>query len=441
MIGIINRTVRSKLFFNSSIATIDQAMLSALNFIISIILIKTVSKDEFGYYSIAFAIVQLLLSMHNSIVNTPLAVLLVEKKDEIRQIYPASLCYGQFIFILPLACLGIIVAGLLSSWGFATKITSIVAAISFLIIGLSFREFLRAYYYAEETPLRVLKLDVFYILLFMSLIVFSHLYYKISIAAVFIMNGFSALLISLFFVRDRGWRFNRQHIKESYRENWKFGKWALLGVIVTHMQNYSYIYLLGALLSAAEVAEVSAARLLMTPLLLAKIGWGKIVIPHGSRLRDDNQITRFFKEQTIACLIFVLGIFAYVIVLISLSGILNRFLFTESYVNSFEYVPYWGGFMVFGFFALSASYGLQVMKKFSILFVLNVFTMLVTVICAYFFIQSFGIKGGFAALILGGALAAIAFWYLFAKNTLQGNEKRKNELLKKTPLRKPNLGI
>lgn len=439
MIEIINRTLRSKYFFNSSVATIDQAMLSALNFIVSIILIKTVSKVEFGYYSIAFAVVQLLLSIHNSIVNTPLAVLLVEKKGETRKIYPASLYYGQFIVILPAACLGIAAAGFISIFGIETTVTPIIAAISFLVIGLSAREFLRAYYYAEETSLRVLKLDVYYVFLYMSLIFFVYFFVKVSIGIVFIMNGFSALVVSLFFVRQSKWQFNGEFIKESYRENWKFGKWAFLGVVVTHMQNYSYIYLLGALLSAAEVAEVSAARLLMTPVLLAKIGWGKIVVPHGSKLRDRKQTARFFKEQTFACFIFVFAIIAYIIILTSFSGVLNRFFFTESYADSFEYIPYWGGFMVIGFFALSASYGLQVLKKFSALFVLNVFTMLVTVICSYFFIQSFGITGGFAALILGAALAAIAFWCLFAKSALPGNRNRRTACLKKAPVRKPNL--
>ena len=438
MIKLIKNTLHSRLLLNSSLATVDQAVLSALNFVISIILIKTVPKVEFGYYSIALGLTQFLLSIQSAIVNTPLAVLLVEKTGDSRQKYSGALCFGQFIVILPAACLGLVASGLMTFWGFDSLKSTLVAAISLAIIGLSFREFLRAYYFAEEAPLRVMKIDAFYILLYMSLIFGFHLFYKLSVCAVFILNGLSGFMVSVAFVRHRGWWFDRQAIKESYRENWEFGKWALVGVVVTHLQNYSFIYLIGALLGSAAVADVSAARLLMMPVLLAKIGWGKIVVPHGSKLRESNQKPRFFKEQAFACLIFIICISAYILILLSFSGILNRYLFTENYADSFNYLMYWGVFFVVAFFALSASYGLQVMKEFYVLTKVNVFTMLVTVACAYFFIQWFGIKGGFAALILGGALAAVAFWYLFVRIVFPKLKDRQTTPVKKVLIQKPN---
>jgi O-antigen/teichoic acid export membrane protein len=438
MIKLIKNALRSPLLFNSSLATVDQAILSGLNFVISIILIKTVSKVEFGYYSIALSIALFFLSIQGAIVNTPLAVLLVEKKGDQRQKYSGALCYGQFLVILPAAFLGLIASGLMYFWGFDTLKSILVASISLAAIGLAFREFLRAYYFAEETPLRVLKIDVIYILLYMSLIMSCHLFYKLSTSAVFILNGLSGFMVSVAFVRHRGWRFDRLAIKESYRENWGFGKWALLGAIVTHLQNYSFIYLIGALLGSAAVADVSAARLLMMPVLLAKIGWGKIVVPHGSKLRESNQKPRFFKEQAFACVIFIVCIGVYILGLLSFSGILNRFLCTEHYADSFKYLMYWGVFFIVAFFALSASYGLQVMKEFYVLTKVNIYTMLVTVAGTYFFIQWFGIKGGFAALIFGGALAAIAFWYLFVQIVFPKLDSHQTAPIKEILSHKPN---
>ena len=431
MIKFIKNISGSTLFLNSSIASVDQAILSALNFAISIILIKTVSKVEFGYYSIAFAVVQFLISVQTSIVNTPLAVLLVEKTGVQRQKYPASLYYGQFIVIIPAVCFGLFAGGLMYLYGFDPVKSFLVLAISLSAIGLFSLEFLRGYHFADEAPLRVLKLDVSYVLLFMSLLICSLFLNRLNIASIFILSGICGFVVSVFSLSQRDWRFDLRTVKESYRENWRFGKWALLGVIVTHLQNYSLIYIIGALLGSAAVAEVSAARLLMTPLLLAQIGWGKIVLPHGSRLRENNQTRRFFKQQVFACLIFITCIIAYIVVMVSLSGVLNSFLFTQGYVDSFVYFKYWGVFYVIFVIALSASYGLQVLKKFSILSKVNVFTMLVTVSCAYFFIQNFGIIGGFAALILGGALAAIFFWYIFAKEVLPREEDRPTSKIKK----------
>jgi len=433
---LLKNILRSPLLFSSSIATLDQAMLSALNFLISIILIKTVSKVEYGYFAIAFSISQLLIWIHHSIVNAPLAVLLVEKNNSQKQQYSASLCYGQFIAILPAAFFGVAIAGLLLYWGLDNTIANIVAAVALSAIGILFREFLRAYFFAEENPLQVLKLDAYYIVLFFLLIVLCYHFFKISIAAIFIMNGASGLFVSLLCVRKSQWQYHRESIRESFRENWKFGKWALVGVIVTHMQNYSYLYLLGALLGSAAVAEVSAARLLLAPVLLAQIGWGKIAIPHGSKLRESNQTIRFLKELILTSLIFIIGIATYIIILLSVSGVLNQILFTEKYANTFEYLPYWGGFFIILFIASSASYGLQALKEFSILAKFNILTMLITVGCSYFFIQWNGIKGGFAALILGGILSAIGFWYFFAKNVFPGSERQQTKSVEKNYIRK-----
>ena len=106
------------MIFKSIIASFDQAILSALSFIISIVLIKTVSKVDYGYYAIGFSIALFLISIQNAIVNTPLAILLVSKKDNVKKKYTASLFYGQFIVILPVAFIGISAAAMAFSMGF-----------------------------------------------------------------------------------------------------------------------------------------------------------------------------------------------------------------------------------------------------------------------------------------------------------------------------------
>src|SRR5438093_4000598 len=74
--------ISSSLILKSGIAFVDQAVLSATNLFISLILIKNVPKAEYGYYSIVLAISLFLVSMQNAIVTTPLAVSLAGKKGE-----------------------------------------------------------------------------------------------------------------------------------------------------------------------------------------------------------------------------------------------------------------------------------------------------------------------------------------------------------------------
>ncbi len=403
------------MILKSGIATVDQAMLSTLNLSISIILIKTTSKAEFGYYSLALPISLFLISIQNAIINTPLAVLLITKKGGDRLQYAASLCYGQFFAILPAVFIGLVAIGLLRFWNLDSTQASVAAALCLATVGLLFREFLRAYFFAKETPLRVLKLDALYAILLLGLIALGYLFLTISVPTVFVLMGVSALLVALLFSRELGWHCHPKSVTESYCENWKFGKWALLGVLVTHIQNYSYVYLLGVLLTSVAVADVSAARLLLVPLVFVESGWGKIVVPHGSRLREEGQIALFFKEQILVSLVLALCVMAYTVLLCTFSGIIQNFLFTEKYANSLDYVLFWGMIFAIRFISLNASYGLQVTKNFHTISKVNFVTMLVTVGSAYFLIKSHGPKGGLMALILGGALLAVVLWYCFGK--------------------------
>lgn len=411
------KKINTSLVLKSGVASIDQALLSFVSFLIAILLIKTVSKVEYGYYSIALPVVLFLVAVQNAIVNTPLTILLAAKKQKDKEQYVAALYHGQLKVIFPLALSGGIVFALLWFFEFGSIQTNIVTAVCLAAAGFLYREFLRSYFFAEESPLQVLKLDILYIVIFFGLISLDYWFFKISVAGVFFLMGISALFVSQLFKQQMVWRTQPRTVRESYRENWIYGRWSLLGVIVTHIQTYSYVYLLGLFLGSEAVADVSAARMLMMPLFLFESGWGKIVRPHGSRLREENKILLFFRQQILMCLIFVIGAFLYVLFLMLSSDVFEKFLLSSKYANSFNYIYYWGLVFLLGFVESNASFGLQVMKNFRVISLVNLITMLITVAYAYFLIQSKGIQGALIALIIGKGISVFVLWFCFTKNS------------------------
>ena len=294
------------LLYKAGIASIDQILLSGLSFLISIVLIKIVSKPEYGYYSIFFSITLFMASIQAAVITTPLAVLLITKKGDEKRKYAGALFFGQYLLIIPLAFIGIIGGVITFYFNLLESSTSaIIVAISLASIGILCREFLRAYFFANETPNTVLIIDLLYFALITTLGFLAYTFIQLDVAVVFFLMGLSSFLIGIFFVNRTKWNFSRSDIKSSYSENWKYGKWSLLGVTVTHIQAYSYLYLLGIMVSSVAVADVSAARLLLMPLVLAPAGWKKVILPHGSRLREKSQLPRLFKEQVIISVAFV----------------------------------------------------------------------------------------------------------------------------------------
>lgn len=359
-------------------------------------------------------------SVQTAVINTPLAVLLITKKGDEKRKYVGSLFFGQNLFLFPLALIGVI--GGIIVWYFnllESTLSGIIIAISLAFIGILLREFLRAYFFADETPKTVLIMDVLYVVLFIILGFLAYIISQLNVASVFFLMGLSSFMVGIFFINMNKWNFSHSDIKSSYSENWKYGKWALFGVTVTHIQTYSYLYLLGIIVSTAAVADVSAARLLLMPLVLAQEGWSKVILPHGSKLRETDRLPRLFKEQVIVSIAFVVIVMSLVFVLIIFKPVLLNIILSAKYANSFDYIFFWGAIFAMGFITLNASFGLQVLKSFELISKINFITMLVTVLLAYFLINSNGIKGGLFALLIGQTISSIILWYFYARATFK----------------------
>ena len=412
--------------FKVGIASFDQALMSAANLAVSIILIKYGAKSEYGYYSIAFAGSLFVLSLQNAIVTTPLSVLLATKGGKEKRCYPGSLCIGQFIVVVPGVIVGLGIVGLLYWAGYDLSKSKVACALCFALIGIVFREFMRSYYFANESPLEVLKIDLCYVVGYLVLVIVTCLFAEIGAATIFGYMGISGFVVAAVSSRDQGWKVDSKSIRKSYKENWRYGKWALLGVVVTHIQSYSYLYLLGALVGSLAVAEVSAARLLIMPLMLIRAGWGKVVMPYGARLREAGELKRFVREQVLISGIIVFGIVVYVCLLLGFSEILRNLVLTEKYGKAFDVLTLWGAIAAVGVVVSGASFGLQVVKEFQLIAKVNIVTMVVTILSSYWLIKSYGIEGGLVSLLIGNALLGGALWCSFIARVFSG--KRTDEV-------------
>jgi O-antigen/teichoic acid export membrane protein len=403
--------LRSPLVLRSGIALVDQALLSALSFGVSILLIRTVPKIEYGYYSIAVTASLFLISLQSALINSPLTVLLAAKEGPQRRRYLGNLYRGQLLVILPSALLGLLTIALLRRWGLEPMHAAVAAAVCVAAVGSLLREFTVSYLFAEELPGRALSTDALYAVLFLVSASAACVVFGVTVPSIILLLGTSALVVALWRAREFAGRWQWGAIGSSVRENWHLGRWALVGVIVTHVQSYSYMYLVGGLVGGSAVAELSAARLLLSPLTLLQTGWMKIAIPHGSRLREEGAERLFFRQLVIGSVnLAVLGAI-YVVVLVACAGFLLRIVLSEKYASSFAYLPMWGVILILMAAELSASYGLQVMKRFRALATVDAIGMVVTVSSALVLVHGFGVRGALLALAIGEGFLTVLLWW------------------------------
>ena len=402
--------IKGTVIFRGGIAAIDQGMLSAVNLAVQLILINTVAKGEYGYYSVAFSVVLYMISFQNAVVNTPITVTLASKSGEVKSKYLSSIFSGQLSALAVFAIVGTLMILLIYFFGLGINESMIAGSLCLASFGILNREFLRSYFYTEERPLKVLKLDSYYAMIYLGLIGISFLVYKVSVPLVIVFMGFAAGFDSLILNKSFKLNFNFNYIKEAYKENWQISKWSVIGVTVTQLQNYSYLYVVGFFLGSTAMADVSASRLLLMPLSLVINGWSSVIRPYGAKLREANQLKKFFKNLVIAVSLYPIIVFSIAIVLNLLSGFLLRTVFNQEYQNVFDYIFYWALIFSVLFIRANASYGLQVVKKFKSLAMFNAITMVITVILAVVLTYEFQVKGALIASLTGECIFATVLW-------------------------------
>jgi len=183
------------------------------------------------------------------------------------------------------------------------------------------------------------------------------------------------------------------------------------------------------MLGSLAVADNSASRLLMSPLVFMQAGWGSIVRPRGSKLRELNLLNKFLKELILVSVLITVLIIVYMLLLYSTGNIIQKLLFTDKYKDSMEYVFYWGGIFVFQYIRANASYGLQVIKKFKNLAMINLVTMLITIATSYLLILQFQIKGALIASMLGEIIFGSILWY-FLYSYIKGKDPLQHKIFK-----------
>ncbi len=162
----VSKLFKSKVVGRTFIASIDQALTSATNLGVTILLLKFVPKIEFGYFSIVLTVITYITWIQNAIINTPLNVLLASKSSEEEQKFSSSLFKGQIIFITVFSVLTVAVSLSIYFVFDNSLIPLIIAASSFALIGILSRSYFRQLAYAQELPQKALKQDFLFAILY-----------------------------------------------------------------------------------------------------------------------------------------------------------------------------------------------------------------------------------------------------------------------------------
>lgn len=342
---------RKALLSGTTIALVDQALLSGVNFIIGLMFIKLSTKLDYGVYIQLYSLLLLSQSLQNALATSPLVSLGPKRFARGMQALAAHIFWMQSIASLALAIAAF--SGVTIAIGFfelpgLDPHTAFVFSLA--IIGQWLHEYSRAYNFLRLLPHHALLTSITYSLV-LALILFNGAWFGqfdtfIVFSALATANGCAGALGILTgqlkpFVPHGSPR-------ENLKDTWQLSRWALPGVVVTWGSNYSFVYIVAFVIGVTAAAEISAARLLIMPAALCITAWCNAVGPRISRWvgeADFHALDRVIRSSA-ALLIGIIT--AYSMLVLAGYDLLQKYILGEEYAGIAGLVFAWSVyFMVF----------------------------------------------------------------------------------------------
>jgi O-antigen/teichoic acid export membrane protein len=397
-----------------AISVADQSLLSLLNFVIGIWLIRSTSKLEYGLYLAGNAAVMYMLGIQAALINVQMTVRAPVYQGMERGRFCAALLKAQLLFFVVPALLFAAGAFVLAAgWGAYRDGMLLSGTVAMTFIGVLAREFFRSYFFQEQTPLAVLVIDIAYgVFLVLGVVVAGWTLHRNIHLAVLLAAGGASLIVGVVAARFAHLpSLQEAHgAKTAVTEAWQGGKWALAGMSVTWIQDQSYIILVGALAGASATAEAGAARLFLAPANLILAGIFRVLMPRWAHLRQSGEMLRVRSMIFKTALAVAGAVASYAIVAAVVQKKAIPVFFPGEYGNIGTLVIYWGIICALQAARTAYSSGLQVFERFREITIVNTFSAVIVLVSGYCLVYKYGVTGGLMAQVIGEFTLTALLW-------------------------------
>ena len=274
------------------ISAIDQALLSALSFGLSFMLIHFSTKQEYGLYAQLINLQPLLSPLHAGVFVSAYLAIAAKMKPEQQSCFRLSMTRAEML-VSSSSSLIIFAAGLCISRTWYQNITTFTcAAFSLALLGLWWREYSRQMQFSMHCYVRALRIDFVYCGIATLLVVAAAQFFRLDAAGILWCTGFAAIAATILpllsAVKGNPSGAYGLSVRDSVSMSWSFGRWEVLGSFLTWGYAQSYVYFAAIHGGLDNAAEIAAGRLFATPLALMWAAFANVLRPTASNLLANS---------------------------------------------------------------------------------------------------------------------------------------------------------
>lgn len=405
-------------------ALLDQGMVSAANFLTTILIARHLGIEEFGRFTLAWLVVLFAASLQMAMVISPMMSIGPKQRPEDAPAYFGALFLQLLIFVtltFLLVLAGVhFAAQIRPQWDL--RVLAVPLAVTAVLFQL--RDFFRRYFFTRKRPAIAFAGDAIgYLGLLLLLFLLLPRFRFDSADVLWLVGGASAAaaLTGTLFLERLSWRGNA--FTGVCRRHWHFSKWMGASTLFQWVSTNLFLVVTGGLLGTAAVGALRAAETLIGVNRIFFQGLENVVPPHAAeRLTQEGPpALRTYLRR-------VAWVGSGATILVGVAAALApefwlRLVFGESFA-AYGHLLYWYAIIyAVMFLALPLRAGLRAMEKTRAIFLATAVSAVFSALLAAPLIQALGMMGAVAGL-LGANLLMIGVLAGGYRREMANHDKR-----------------
>jgi O-antigen/teichoic acid export membrane protein len=413
----LNRKLVVKLM---SVGLANQMISSATNFSFGLYLLRSLTLEEFGFYNIAFAIMLFFGGFGQGFFLLQMVVYTPGKSGAERTDFAARIllllifaCLAGLALTVPLVLL------LKALTGGSFGLDWFVILVGVMSAAFMIKEFHIRHAFNEDKGARAVAVHAYLALSLLTGVLLQRLNgspMTLQLALIFYAGSHViAAIVGHVMAGLRLTNHSRQSLLNDLREIAGGGRWASATNVVYFLRGQAHTIVVAALLGPVSVAKINAARLLVTPAVLAIPALGHVALPRLAALAATGERQVLQRMQRKIGLGLLTIAFGYCALLLTAWPILSEMVLGEAYGGLFWIMALWCLYALCLALRNGIEWGAQVLKMFRYITAVSTLSAIVALSSVAVLTGLVGLEGAVIGVIAAEVVLSAGLWLILRK--------------------------
>jgi O-antigen/teichoic acid export membrane protein len=406
--------VREKLVpwaMKGGLAILDQGVFTGSNFVISILLARWLSPEQYGSYAVAFAIFLFILIFYQALLLEPMLVFGGSVYRNCLRGYLKALLMLHLGLSLGIVLILGISAGIAFKFEPSSSLPGALVGVAFAAPSILLFWVVKRTFYLKLSPAPSAGAAVLYCVLTMGGLAFVYKHGLLSVFSALVLMGVGSLGASaslLIYLRlQLSSSQDAPSVLDIGSRHWRYGRWALGANAMMWVPINLFYPLLSRFSGMAQAGELKALMNFASPMLQTCAALSSLMLPYSARVLEQrgsagvNIILRRLTLLCVACAV------PYWVVLLAFRGPAFRMLYSGRYTEVIYLLPIVALVSIFGSAFFGPSVVLRSLESPRLVFAAVSVSSCIAVAIGIPLTRALGVRGAVWSMAFSEALAFV----------------------------------